>query len=105
MIKPSSSALTRYRDTAPRVRRERLFKRVSQSVERLASYLLARQNPSTYFDYVEAELGALPLANEDFAVACCRLHNARSEAIQREFGAACYELHLLARSLLAARRA
>lgn len=78
---------------------QKMFERVSKLVDGLASYLRAKDICGSYFDEVESELGGLPLATADFVVARHRLRNARRCAIEGEFGAACYELRLLARGL------
>ena len=80
---------------------ERLFERVSTLVSRLAHFVSRREQPDSQFEEVETALATLPLASEEFAVACCRLRNAKASTARGEVGAACYELRLLARSLFA----
>ena len=101
-INPSLDA----RSSFPKPERasDQLLQRASELVQQLAQDL-SNCNPfHTQFDEVETALAALPLASEEFAVACCRLRNARNSSSRGERGAACYELRMLARSLFSRRR-
>jgi hypothetical protein len=75
------------------------FRHASSLVHRLASAVSARQTATQLFNDVECALAKLPLAADEFAVASCRLQNAENYYRKGEFGAACYELRLMARSL------
>ncbi len=82
----------------------RLFERASRLTTRLARHVAARKVSHAPFDEVEDALATLPLSSEEFSVACCRLRNARQAMFAGEFGAAGFELRLLAHSLHAMQR-
>ena len=76
-----------------------LFQFAAQFTERLAGHAWKRKWRSADFEELEEVVAGLPLASEDFAVASCRIRNARKSLEKGEAGAARYELMLLARSL------
>lgn len=83
---------------------EQLIQHASDMVDQLAEDVAACHRFNTRFDEVESAIAGLPLASEEYAVACCRVKNARHATSRGEIGAACYELRMLARSLLSRRR-
>ena len=79
-----------------------LAERYAHAASRLAALLgevSETAPPAASFDAAQAALEALPLSTEEFATARNRLGNARSYADAGEYGAARFELRLLARSL------
>ena len=76
-----------------------LFQFAAEFTERLAGHAWKRKWRYADFEELEKIVAGLPLASEDFAVANCRLRNARKSLEQGEAGAARYELMLLAGSL------
>ncbi len=86
-------------DTQQRSLIERMFARAARLTAHLARHVSARGTSLKLFDEVEHVLACLPLSSEEFSIACYRLRNARHASSQGEFGAAGYELKLLAHSL------
>jgi hypothetical protein len=72
---------------------------VRQLVQSLLHQVRAGGPPEIEFDRTRVGLAWLPLTTAEFATAVNRLANARSYSRSGEAGAACYELHLLLRSL------
>lgn len=75
------------------------FERLSSKISQFARMIRVRRWSLSQFEEIESDLATLPLASDEYAVACCRLRNARNCTFQGEYGAAHYELKLLANGL------
>ena len=76
-----------------------LFRQATTLLNELAEKVAARRSARPLFDHAEATLQQLPLATDEFTVARRRLHNALRYQHEGEYGAATFELRLMARSL------
>ena len=81
-----------------------LFRRASGELLRASKRVLTGKCSGYLLSNAESLIDALPLATESYASACVRLRNADRSAQLREYGAAAFELNLLARSLESARK-
>ena len=76
-----------------------LFHQTTTLLNDLAEKVAAHRSTTNHFDHAEATLELLPLATDEYTVARHRLHNAVHYQHEGEFGAAKFELRLMARSL------
>lgn len=83
---------------------DQLFAAAIQSCQCVARKLASGHPSAAQFGAVDDLLQALPLAQEEFGFARCRLNNARGYAAQRELNAAVWEIGLLVKRLQAESR-
>jgi hypothetical protein len=81
------------------VKVDELFLHAAQAAQRLKTAITDGHVKDFHFDLALSALETLPLATNEFGVAQARVHNAMKMIARNEFGAAAYEVMLLANGL------